>query len=431
MSPMFRSLRVRNYRLFAAGQIVSNTGTWMQRVAQDWLVLNLSHSSGTALGITTGLQFLPLLLFGLYGGVIADRYPKRRTLMVTQAAMGLFAACLGVLDLAGVAQLWHVYALAFALGVVTVVDNPTRQAFATELVGSDDLPNAVGLNSATFNAGRVVGPAVAGLLISRVGTGLVFLINAASYIAVIAGLWLMRERELYLTERRPADKGSLRAGLRYVRARPQLMLPILLVGFVATFGLNFQVTTALMARNVFHMGAGSYGLLGTALAIGSLAGALLAARRERPRLRLVVGSALAFGLLEVIVGLMPSYWSFALLLVPVGVAALTFTTAANASVQLAASPVMRGRVMAVYMFVFLGGAPIGSPIVGWVGQAFGPRWSLLVGGLVSAVAAAVIGIMVARRSRLTLDAGMRPRAHVHVQPTDKGEAGLLQQSRAG
>ena len=382
----FRSLEVRNYRLFASGQVVSLSGTWAQRVAQDWLVLELSHNSGIALGITTGLQFLPVLLFGLYGGVLADRYDKRTLLVGAQAVMGLLALVLGLLDLTGAVQLWHVYALAFLLGLASVVDTPVRQSFVVEMVGADDLPNAVSLNSATFNASRIIGPALAGLAISRIGTAPVFLVNAASYVAVIAGLCLMRSADLHDVHRVAPAKGQLREGLHYVRLRPDLMVPIVLVFVIGTFGLNFQITLALVAKQVFHLGAGSYGALSAMLALGSLLGALASARRSAlPRQRVLIGSGLAFGALEILVGLSPSYWVMAVLLVPTGAAVLTFTTTANATIQLGSAPHMRGRVMALYVLVFLGGTPVGAPLIGGLAEVLGPRSSLLVGGAVSAL----------------------------------------------
>ncbi len=428
MSPAFSSLRIRNYRLFAAGQLVSLTGTWMQRVAQDWLVLRLSDNSGVALGITTGLQFLPLLLFGLYGGVLADRYPKRRLLIIAQVAMGLLALLLGVLDITGVVSLWHVYALAFGLGLASVVDTPTRQAFAVELVGKEELPNAVSLNSATFNSGRVLGPALAGLLINAFGTGPVFLVNAASFVAVLIGLLRIRPGELHTSRPIARAPGQLRAGLSYVRGRPELLWPIVLVAIIGTFGLNFQITTALVAKLVFHRGAGSYGLLGTALAFGSLIGALLAARRGVPRQRLLLGAALAFGLLEIAVGLMPTYNSFLLLLIPTGIAVLTFTTAANSTIQLASSAAMRGRVMALYVLVFLGGTPIGAPVIGWLASAYGPRWSLIGGGLVSAVATLAVGWALLRARQLRVVTRLHSRPHVSVEPVP--EATALDEARS-
>jgi MFS family permease len=384
----FRSLKVRNYRLFASGQVVSLSGTWAQRVAQDWLVLDLSHNSGVALGITTGLQFLPMLLFGLYGGVLADRYDKRRLLIWAQVSMGLLALVLGLLDLADVVRLWHVYALAFLLGLASVIDTPVRQAFVVEMVGPDDLPNAVSLNSATFNVSRILGPAVAGVAINSVGTAPVFLANAVSYIAVVVGLLAIRRADLFDVHRVARAKGQLREGLTYVRANPHLYVPIALIAVVGMFGLNFQITLALIAKQTFHMGAGSYGALSAMLATGSLVGALASARRSTPPSpRILYGSALAFGILEVLTGLAPTYFLMAVLLVPTGAAVLTFTTTANATVQLSSAPHMRGRVMALYVLVFLGGTPLGAPVIGAVAEVLGPRSSLLIGGAVSAVAA--------------------------------------------
>ncbi len=407
---MFTSLRTRNYRLFAAGQVVSNSGTWMQRTAQDWLVLELSHGSGTALGIAAGLQFLPLLLFSLWGGAIADRFPKRRILLITQSLMGALALVLGILALTGIVRLWQVYLLALALGMVTVVDNPTRQTFVTEMVGQTDMPNAIALNSAIFNLARIAGPAAAGLVIGAVGTPAAFFLNAASYGAVLTSLKLMRPAELHVVERVPRQRGQLREGFAYVRARPQLLMPMVLIFFVATFGMNFQVTNALMSRQVFHTGATAFGVASAVFAAGALAGALLAARRVRPGLRLLVTAAFSFGLLEVLTALMPSFWLFLAMLVPTGLVLLTLNTAANSTVQLGSAPEMRGRVMGLYMLVFLGGAPLGSPMVGWVAEQFGPRMSLLAGGAISAAAAAVIGLLVARRRGVGARDYLRPAA---------------------
>ncbi|WP_329263036.1 MFS transporter [Actinoallomurus sp. NBC_01490] len=403
---LFRSLHNRNYRLFSAGQVVSNTGTWMQRVAQDWLVLNLTHGSGTALGITTGLQFLPLLLFGLYGGVIADRFPKRRILMITQLAMGMLALVLGVLALTGSAQVWHVYALAFGLGVLTVVDNPTRQTFAVEMVGPNDLSNAIALNSAIFNTARILGPAIAGGLIAAIGTGPVFIVNAASYLAVLLGLYLMRDEELYIRPRVPRAKGQLREGLRYVRDRRDLVMLLIVLFFVAAFGMNFQMTTALMSREVFHSGAGSFGLASTMLAVGAVSGSLLSARRKRPRMRLMLIAAAAFGVLEIVSGAMPTYVLFLVALIPTGVALLTFNTTANAVMQLSVPSWMRGRVMGLYMLVFAGSSPIGAPLLGWLAEVFGPRSGLIIGGVVSLAAVTVVVAIMAPRSALN---ALRPR----------------------
>jgi MFS family permease len=389
VSPTFRALSIHNYRLWATGAIVSNTGTWMQRVAQDWLVLTvLTSNSGTAVGITTGLQFAPTLLLAPSAGALADRVDRRKVLVATQTALGVLAAVLGILVLTHTAQLWQVYVLALLLGTVSAVDAPARQAFVSELVPTDVLPNAVGLNSASFHAGRLIGPGIAGLLIHWFGTGPVFLINAVSFAAVVTSLTRMRLRELRPVPRRPRGGHAIREGLSYVRHRPDILLTMVIVGMIGTFGLNFQVTTALMARLVFDKGAGEYGLLGSIMAIGSLGGALLAARREHPRLRLVIGAAFAFGVFATISALMPTYELFALSLIPVGLSSLTLMTSANASVQMSTDAVMRGRVMALYIAVFMGGTPIGSPIIGWIGETFGARYTILLGGVVALLTAA-------------------------------------------
>jgi len=416
-SPTFRSLKNRNYRLFATGQIVSLSGTWGQRVAQDWLVLELSGNSGVALGITTGLQFLPVLLFGLYGGVLADRYDKRKLLIGAQAAMGLLALLLALLDLSGAVQLWHVYALAFALGLASVVDTPVRQAFVVEMVGPDDLPNAVSLNSATFNSARIIGPAVAGIGIAAVGTGWVFAANALSYVAVLVGLRAIRTADLFPSKRLERAKGQLREGLAYVRQRPDLLVPMVLVFMVGTFGLNFQITLALVVKEVFGRGAGSYGLLSAFLAVGSLLGALMSARRSGPpRQRTLFAAVLVFGLLEVLVGLAPTFELMALLLVPTGVAVLTFTTTANAIIQLGSAPQVRGRVMALYILVFLGGTPVGAPLIGALAEAFGPRSSIVAGGVITAVSGVVAAVVMTRIRSLRVEAHLvRRRPHVHVR----------------
>ncbi|GAA1980620.1 MFS transporter [Kitasatospora viridis] len=398
---MFSSLRVRNYKYFFAGQIVSNTGSWMQRIAQDWLVLSLTHSP-LAVGITTAMQFLPTLALGLFGGVLADRMPKRRLLIGTQAAMGLLAAALAVLTVTGAVTEYYVYLFALLLGLVTVVDTPTRQAFVSEMVGPKDLANAVSLNAANFQTARLVGPAVAGLLIAAVGSGWAFALNALSFAAVIGGLLAMRTAELHPVERIPRERGQLREGLRYVKERPDLMWPLVLAGFIGTFGFNFPTLLSGFAYRTFHVGPGLYGLLNTAMAAGSLVGALLAARRGAPRLRWLAGAALAFGVLEVAAAGAPGYWSFALLLTLVGVFGLTFNTAVNSYVQLATDPEMRGRVMGLLVLVFTGGTPVGAPLVGWVTDAYGPRVGLLACGAVATLAAAAVGLVLARCADLRL-----------------------------
>lgn len=401
---MFSSLKVRNYRLFFIGQVVSNTGTWMQRIAQDWLVLSLTGSSA-AVGITTALQFLPMLLFGLYGGVLVDRLPKRPALLVTQSAMALSGLVLAALTLTGQVQVWHVYLAAFFVGLATVVDNPARQSFVAEMVGPDQLHNAVSLNSANFQSARLVGPAVAGLMITGVGTGWAFLANGLSFAAPIAGLLMMRARELHPVKRTPRGKGQLREGLQYVAGRPELIWSVVLVGFIGTFGFNFPVWLSAFADNVFHVGAGGYSLLNTLMALGSLGGALLAARRGSARMRLLILAALTFGALEIVASLAPSYWLFALLMVPIGIFGLTVNVTANTTVQMATDPAMRGRVMSLFMMVFMGGTPLGAPVIGWITDTYGARVGFALGGVVSAVAAGVIGLVLARVGGLRLSVG--------------------------
>ncbi|MGW0927153.1 MFS transporter [Streptomyces sp. NPDC002644] len=416
---MFSSLRIRNYRLFFAGQVVSNIGTWMQRIAQDWLVLSLTGSS-TAVGITTALQFLPMLLFGLYGGLLVDRLPKRPTLLVTQSSMAVTGLGLAALVLSGHVEVWHVYLAAFLVGMATVVDNPARQTFVSEMVGPGQLQNAVGLNSANFQSARLVGPAVAGVLITGMGTGWAFLINGLSFAAPIAGLLMMRDRELHPVERAPRAKGQLREGIRYVSGRPHLYWTIVLIGFVGAFGFNFPVVLSAFADDVFHTGAGGYSLFNTLIAVGSLVGALLAARRGHARLRLLIAAALAFGVLEVAAALSPEMWMFAVLLVPIGAFSMTVNVTANTGIQMATEPAMRGRVMSLFMMVFLGGTPIGAPLAGWATDVYGPRAGFAVCGAVAAVSAVAVGIALARVGHLRLSVtwrGAHPR--LHVIPRDR------------
>jgi len=400
---MFRSLRVRNYRLYAGGQVISLTGTWMQRVAQDWLILELSGNSGTAIGLVLALQFGPTLLFSMFGGLLADRYDKRRILFATQSIMIGQAAVLGLLDVTGSVQLWHVYLLAAVLGITSAIDVPVRQSFVVEMVGGTDLPNAVSLNSVTFNLARIVGPALAGVLIAAVGTGWVFLGNAVFTIAVIVGLALMRTGELFRSAPTGRTPGQLRDGLRYVKGRPELVLPMVLVFVVGTFGLNYPVTMALLAKEVFGRGAAGYGLFTTAIAVGSLGGALVSTRRTTiPRTRLLLSACFAFGFIEVLVGFMPTYWLTVAMLLPMGAATLTFTIAANSTVQLGSDPAFRGRVMAIYMMCFTGGTPLGAPLVGVISDALGARAGVLWSGGISALAALGAAVMLSRRRGVTL-----------------------------
>ncbi|MFF0775750.1 MFS transporter [Nonomuraea wenchangensis] len=379
---MFRSLRIRNYRMFAAGGAVSNVGTWLQRTAQDWLVLDLTNGSAAALGTATALQFLPMLLFGMFGGVLADRYPKRPILVGAQSLMAMLALTIGLLTMTGSAQVWHVYVMAFLLGMISCVEVPTRQAFVVEMVGRRDLPNAIALNSSIFNLARVVGPALAGVLIYVLGgTGPIFLVNALTFGAVISSLVFMRASELNPAEPVPRAKGQLREGLRYVVRREELLLPVLLIGFVSMFSQSFSMSIALMAREVFKAGASSFGLASSMFAVGALGGALLAARRAKLTNKVLFAGAIGFGAFQILTALAPFYPVYLLLLVPTGVALITVNTAANASVQLATSAEMRGRVMGIYMLVFTGGAPLGAPLVGWLSELGGPRLGVLLSGV--------------------------------------------------
>ena len=398
MSPTFRALVNPNYRRYLAGSVVSNTGTWMQRVAQDWLVLQLPGNSGTALGITTGLQFLPVLLLSPYAGVLADRFPKRRLLQLTQLTMALTSLLLAALAVTGVAQTWHVYVIAFVFGIGSAFDAPARQSFVSEMVGPDDLTNAVGLNSAAFNVARIMGPGLAGLMIGALGggveaTGWVILINALSYAAVIWQLQRMDPRLLHTAELRPRTPGMLVEGVRYIRSQPKMVMILIMVFFAGTFGMNFQITSALMATQVFGKGAGEFGILGSAMAVGSLTGALLAARRTRIRMRLLVLAALGFGAAEVVAGLLPSYVAFAVFAPVIGLCTLTLLNSANATLQLESDPALRGRVMALYMTIVMGGTPLGSPIIGWIGEHLGARWTLISGGVLT-MAGVLVAVLV-------------------------------------
>jgi MFS family permease len=422
VSPTFRSLQVRSYRLYASGQLLANTGVWMQRVAQDWLVLELTNGSPTALGIAVGLQFLPLLLFSMWGGGLADRFLRRNVLLVTSTLLGLTALTLGVLVLTGVATVPLVMAMAFLVGSIAAFDGPARQAFVSEMVDVDDLPNAVALNTASFNLGRVFGPATAGLLIAAVGSGWVFVLNALGYVAVFFALSRIRPGDLTLPTPRSsdakADVGGVREGIRYVRSRRDLMLVLAIAFFVGTFGLNFQLTIASMVTGTFGLGAAAFGAASTVLAVGSLAGSLAAARRGAPRIRLVVLAALAFGAAGVAAAIMPTYLTFVLALPLVGVGALTLINAAQSYLQLNSDPALRGRVMGIYTLLFMGGTPLGSPLVGWVAETFGARWSIALGGIVSAIAALVVAYISLRSSGLEVRAHAFPRPHLHIAPPD-------------
>lgn len=409
MITTFRSLTIFNYRLWFAGALISNVGTWMQRTAQDWIVLTkLTNHDAAAVGITMALQFGPILLLMPVSGLIADRVNRRKLLMVTQVAMAVLGLGLGLIVLTNVATLWEVYAFAFALGVAAAIDAPVRQTFISEIVSEKSIPNAVALNSASFNGARLIGPAVAGLMIAGIGSGWVFIINAGTFAATLLALRFMRVSELQVQHRPPRARGQIRAGWKYVGRRPDIVVVLVMVFLVGTFGFNFPIFTSTMAVQ-FHQGADGFGILSSIMAIGSVMGALLSARRERPRLRIITLAAVGFGLATLGAALTPSYWTFAAVLVVVGLSSLTMMTSANAYVQTTTKPAMRGRVMALYMAIFAGGTPIGAPLVGFVANVAGPRWAL---GMASASGFAAAGVaigwmIVSRHLRLHVDRSKR------------------------
>jgi MFS family permease len=404
----FRSLSGFNYRVWAGGALVSNIGTWMQRIAQGWLVLTqLTHNNATALGVVMALQSGPHLLLLPLTGFAADHLDRRKLLLATQAGMGALAFGLGVLTITGVVQLWHVYVFAFLLGCVTAFDSPARHTFVSELVGEADLSNAVALNSTSFNAARMIGPAIAGALIASLGSGWLFMINAASFVAVLCSLALLRIDELHPQDKAIRTRGSFVEGFRYVWKRPDLKAILVMLFLIGTFGLNFQIFISTMSVKVFYAGASQYGLLTSVMAIGTIAGALLAAGREKPSFPVLVVGAVIFGIGCTLAALMPNAWSFGAALIVIGVSALTFSNSTNSLMQLSTDPAMRGRVMAIRLAIALGCTPIGAPIVGWVADSFGPRWALGVGAA-SGFAAAIVGIVyLAKHRHLQMKIGAR------------------------
>jgi MFS family permease len=420
MKGMFHSLGSHNYRVWAGGALVSNLGTWMQRIGQDWLVLTvLTDHSATAVGTVMALQFGPALLLLPLSGLAADHLDRRKLLLLTQAAAGLLALGLGLVTLTGVVQLWHVYGFALLLGCVTAFDAPARQAFVSDLVSDDSLANAVALNSASFNAARMVGPAVAGVLIAAVGEGWLFLINAGSYAAVLVSLWLLRVHELHTEARPERTRGSLLAGLRYVGQRPDLVAVLVMLALIGTFGFNFAIFISTMSVTVFHGDASLYGLLTSSMAVGTMCGALLSARRPLPGMVLMGGASAAFGGTLLLAAVMPSPWLFAAVLFFVGLAALTFMTASNSMMQLTTERSMRGRVLALRIAVVMGGTPIGAPLVGWVVDHFGARWALGLGALsgLAAAGVAVAYLVKYRRLRVRREEG-RLRLVLYPEPGD-------------
>ncbi|KIR64809.1 MULTISPECIES: MFS transporter [Micromonospora] len=426
LSTMFQSLQVRNYRLFASGQLIKLIGVWMMFIAQDWLVLELSDDSATALGVVTALQFTPVLLLTLLSGRLADRYDKRLLLFVANAFWTVLSFGMSLLVLTGLVQLWHVFVFAALLGVANAVETPVRQAFVSELVGTSLLPNALSLNAAVFNSARIVGPAVAGLAIAAVDVGPVFLFTALSSLGPLATVVRMRPAELHRKDLLPvAERDSARVvdGLRYVARRPDLLLPMAVMSVIGMSLFNFQLTLAALAKTVFKTGAASFGLFSTALAVGALVGALAGTgRRSRPSVWLVLGAAVGCAVFGTLVGLAPAYWMVVALLLPAGFFMVFFAQSANQRVQLGTDAAFRGRVMALWVLVFLGTNPVGAPIIGWVAERFGAGASIWIGGLISLATALLALAWQLRRSgaRLRLRVLPSPRFYVVEQGAGRG-----------
>ena len=399
----WRSFRHRNYRILFPANTVSNIGSWAQRIAQDWLVLELTNNNGTYLGLVTAVQFAPVLLFSLHGGKLADRFNKRKVLILTNIAGGAASLGLGALVITGHIQLWHVFALAAVLGISTAIDAPVRQSFTTEVVGQIDLPNAVSLNSANFNAGRLVGPALSGGLIAAFGTGPSFIVNGLSYFFVIAALANLNEKAFFHLDR-PKSDGNIREGIAYAKARPDIYVVMLMVFFLATFGLNFQIFNALMATQEFGLGPASFGLMGTFIAIGSLSGAIGSARLERFRnTKFVIRGGIAFSLSIMMLSILPNYISYVIWLPICGVTALTTLVSANSIVQTSTDPAIRGRVMGLYLLIFMGGTPFGSPLIGATTDLLGIRPTIALCGGISLFASLYIWFKYKNRVELPAD----------------------------
>jgi MFS family permease len=389
----WRAFRHRNFRILFPANALSNIGTWAQRNAPDWLVLELTDNNGGALGLVTAVQFAPFLLLSLHGGALADRFNKRKLLIWTNIVAALACYGIGILVMIEKIDLWHVFVGAGVLVISSAIDAPIRQAFTSEIVGHSDVANAVSLNSANFNAGRLVGPALSGFLIAHFSTGPSFIINATTYLFVIAALFAMREKDFFI-QKKEETLGTIREGVRYALARPDLYVVMMLVFFSATFGLNFQIFNALMATKEFGKGPASYGLLGTFIAIGSLTGALLSARLERLRnTRFIIKLGIAFSFTVLVLSIAPSYLWYSLWLPICGITALTMLISANSYVQTHSDPAVRGRVMGIYLFIFLGGTPFGSLLIGWMTEAFGVRQTVAACGGISLAAALTIWVI--------------------------------------
>ena len=422
LSTMFQSLQVRNYRLFASGQLIKLIGVWMMFIAQDWLVLELSDNSATALGVVTALQFTPVLLLTLLSGRLADRYDKRMLLFVANAFWTVLALAMSLLVITGIVQLWHVFAFAALLGVANAVETPVRQAFVSELVGTPLLPNALSLNAAVFNSARIVGPAVAGLAIAAFDVGPVFLFTALSSIAPLVTVIQMRPAELHREVLPPRDErasAKVIDGLRYVSRRPDLLLPMAVMSVIGMSLFNFQLTLAALAKTVFKTGAASFGLFSTALAVGALVGALAGTgRRSRPSVWLVLGAAVGCASFGTLVGLAQAYWMVVALLLPTGFFMVFFAQAANQRVQLGTDAAFRGRVMALWVLVFLGTNPVGAPLIGWVAETYGAGASIWIGGLISLATALIALTWQLRRAGARLRFRILPMPRFYVTSTD-------------
>ncbi len=405
LSKAFRALEFHNFRLWTAGALVSNIGTWMQRVAQDWIVLTqLTHHDATALGIVTGLQFAPQLLLVPWSGVAADRYNKRKLLMLTQASMGALATALGMLTISGHIRLWHVYMFAVLFGAAAALDAPVRQTFVGELVGDEHLPNAVAINSTSFVACQMLGPAAAGLVIAKVGTGWAFLSNGISFGAVLLSMYLLRVHELKGNERPSELRPGFLEGLNYVWARSDLRSILIMLVLVGVFGMNFPIFTSTMAVTVFHSDARAFGLLSSMMAVGTIGGALMAAKRDKPKFGTLCLGTAVFGIGCALAAFSPGYWWFGAALALIGAAAITFMTATNSIIQLSTERTTRGRVVAIGMGVMLGGTAIGAPVVGWVANHFGPRCSLGIAAASAFAAALIAARMMAGPAAVPQDA---------------------------
>ena len=407
----FISLKVPNFRIFAIGHFIAVIAIWMQRIAQDWMVLQLSGSV-TAVGITVALQFMPSLFLGPWGGMMADRFAKRKILMICQSAAAVLAAALAALSLTHTVEVWHVYVIALVLGFVTVLDQPARQVFVNELVGPKYLRNAISVNSTTFQLGGLIGPALAGWLLTAVGAGWAFAANAVACCSTVTMLMILRKDQLHLSQPTPRKKGMLREGLQYALSKPTIYWPWLMAGFVAVFAMSLPVLLAAFADHVYDAGAGGYGLLNAMVALGALTGAVASTRRRELRLRSVVLSAGLYGLMLVLSAAMPSMVWFSVAMVLAGFWCLMFLTAANQMVQTSSNMSIRGRVMSLYLVVLIGGQAIGGPVMGWLAEHFGPQVGILIAGGVPAAAAAVVAVVLARKSSLQLKVDLRDRRRV-------------------